>query len=95
MVGVEKRTHFAFFDIWFVHSCSKSTWCYLAISFWFNFQNPGYMKEKFKLVIETLHAPDLGLQENVSTGNAHVSFWFLFFYVSPIIPGYGVGGLCF
>ncbi|XP_019763845.1 phosphatidylinositol transfer protein alpha isoform isoform X4 [Dendroctonus ponderosae] len=27
--------------------------------------NPGYMKEKFKLVIETLHAPDMGLQENV------------------------------
>ncbi|ENN75105.1 hypothetical protein YQE_08418, partial [Dendroctonus ponderosae] len=26
--------------------------------------NPGYMKEKFKLVIETLHAPDMGLQEN-------------------------------
>ncbi|XP_066251748.1 phosphatidylinositol transfer protein alpha isoform isoform X1 [Euwallacea similis] len=27
--------------------------------------NPGYMKEKFRLVIETLHAPDMGNQENV------------------------------
>ncbi|KAL1501034.1 hypothetical protein ABEB36_006439 [Hypothenemus hampei] len=27
--------------------------------------NPGYMKEKFKLVIETLHAPDNGLENNV------------------------------
>ncbi|CAH1970417.1 unnamed protein product [Acanthoscelides obtectus] len=27
--------------------------------------NPGYMKEKFRLVIETMHAPDRGYQENV------------------------------
>ncbi|XP_050292819.1 phosphatidylinositol transfer protein alpha isoform isoform X2 [Anthonomus grandis grandis] len=27
--------------------------------------NPGYMKEKFRLVIETLHAPDRGNRENV------------------------------
>ncbi|KAJ8956122.1 hypothetical protein NQ318_016577 [Aromia moschata] len=26
--------------------------------------NPGYMKEKFRLVIETLHAPDRGRQKN-------------------------------
>jgi hypothetical protein len=30
------------------------------------FQNPGYMKENFKLVIETLHVPDKGNQDNVS-----------------------------
>lgn len=42
------------------------------------------MKEKFRLVIETLHAPDKGLQENVSTRRRpyFISFSF-FFYVSP------------
>jgi hypothetical protein len=29
-------------------------------------QNPGYMKEGFKLVIETLHVGDRGNQDNVS-----------------------------
>lgn len=30
------------------------------------FQNPLYMKEKFRLVIESLHLPDNGFQDNVS-----------------------------
>ena len=31
----------------------------------FLLQNPDYMKDGFKLTIETLHAPDRGTQENV------------------------------
>ena len=33
--------------------------------FLFYFQNPDYMKDGFKLIIETVHAPDRGTQENV------------------------------
>ena len=29
-------------------------------------QNPHYMKEKFMLVVETLHVADSGMSENVS-----------------------------
>jgi hypothetical protein len=36
---------------------------------WFlfiNMQNPGYMKENFIIVIESLHLADRGMQQNVS-----------------------------
>lgn len=50
---------------------------------WF-LQNPGYMKEKFKLVIETLHAPDKGYQDNVSV---ILSWVFFFFMCRPVWAG--------
>lgn len=33
---------------------------------WIIHKNPGYMKENFVICIETLHAGDVGDQENVS-----------------------------
>lgn len=30
------------------------------------FQNPGYMKENFYIVIETMHYGDTGISDNVS-----------------------------
>lgn len=33
-------------------------------------KNPGYMKENFVICIETLHAGDVGDQQNVSVVNA-------------------------
>lgn len=58
------------------------------------FQNPLYMKDKFRLVIESLHVPDAGHQDNVSLippvfflfvlGGAHWWCWiislFRYFY---------------
>lgn len=47
------------------------------------FQNPGYMKEKFRVVIETMHVNDKGNSPNVST-NFVVSV-FLFWVVLVVV----------
>lgn len=38
----------------------------LCLFFSFALQNPGYMKENFYIIIESLHLGDTGEQENVS-----------------------------
>lgn len=52
-----------------------------------SFQNPLYMKEKFRLVIETLHLPDCGNEENVSL--IHIfSFLFLVVFVVGLVSDF-------
>lgn len=50
------------------------------------------MKEKFKLVIETLHVPDKGYQDNVSV---ILSWVFSFLCVDPSGPGVCGGNLLY
>jgi len=47
----------------FVRGCVVVGWLLLFIS-----QNPGYMKENFIIIIESLHLADAGMQHNVSHG---------------------------
>ena len=42
------------------------------------FQNPGYMKENFYIVIETMHYGDTGITENVSWTKIYRRFWDLY-----------------
>lgn len=53
-----------FFCVWhaFLHGCVVVGWLLLFI----NMQNPGYMKENFFIIIESLHIADTGMQQNVS-----------------------------
>lgn len=41
------------------------------------------MKEKFRLVIETMHAPDRGIQENVSTMGTYINICSFFSMFCP------------
>lgn len=52
-----------------VISVSLVKFCYYSLFFCKTFsiwQNPGYMKDNFYIVIETMHYADKGISENVS-----------------------------
>jgi hypothetical protein len=53
-----------FFCVWhdFLHGCVVVG----CLPLFNNMQNPGYMKENFIIVIESLHIADAGKQQNVS-----------------------------
>lgn len=62
LVGIS-FTMLWFFCVWhaFLRGCVVVGWLLYV-----NIQNPGYMKENFFIMIESLHLADTGMQQNVS-----------------------------
>lgn len=51
-----------------------------------SFQNPGYMKDNFVIMIESFHIGDVGNQHNVST---HLKFDEYFQFISCLLSQIG------